>query len=135
MVNKTEAKFKEWCDKNKYYCQKLQTHTSTGNGTKQPADFLVANFEGVYMVECKQRSGDLFVFDDLTQEMKLNILNKKTDKINVIILINFIKHDVLVKFRLNEYLRIKAYYTNSRKSINVKNINKKFKYSWKELSL
>jgi len=129
----TEKKFKQWCNKNNYFCKKLLTHTSTGHGGRQEADFLVTSNEKVFMVECKERSGDLFMFNDLTQLRKLNILIKKTKLIKPLILINFVKHKTLLIFSLDEYLKIKKSFEGVRKSINVKKINDKYKYTWKNL--
>jgi hypothetical protein len=133
----TEKKFKDWCNKNKYYCKKLLTHTSQGKGGNQESDFLVANFKGVYFVECKERKGDLFEFEGLTQERKLKLAMKKTDKIKSYILVNFIEHKTLIFLSLENYLQLKetSKFSNGkqRKSINVKSIGLDYKFTWLNL--
>ena len=136
-MEKTEKKFKEWCNKNSFFCKKFLTHTSQGNGGKQESDFLFCSNEKVYLVECKERHGDLFAFDDLTQEKKLLNVVKKTNLLNPYILLNFIEHKTIILLTLDKYFKLKE---NSkfnsgkqRKSINIKDISLEYKFTWKNL--
>ena len=139
MVEKTEKEFKKWCNKNKFFCKKLLTHTSTGQGNNQEADFIVANDNNVFLVECKERHTNTFNFKDLTQEKKLSLVTKKTNAIKPIILIRFPHKKLIVKMNLNEYKKIKnnAYFKNGKpkQSINLNEIPECYKYIWKTLNL
>ncbi|MFW6025473.1 MAG: hypothetical protein ACOCRX_03955 [Candidatus Woesearchaeota archaeon] len=135
----TEKAFKQWCNKKKYFCKKLLTHTATGHGNNQEADFIVGTKNNVYLVECKERKSDRFEFNGLSQELKLNLVQKKTNVITPIILIRFVNQKTIVKLTLNEFLELKnqCQFKNGKykKSINITEIPNQYKFSWKSLNL
>lgn len=135
----TEKYFKRWCTKQSIFCKKFLTHTLTGNGGNQEADFLVANNKNVYFVECKERHGTLFEFEGLTQEIKLKLVTKKTSQIKIYILVNFIEYNIIFFISFQEYLQLKdtSKFLNrkSRKSFNIKEIPQKYLFTWKTLFL
>jgi len=133
----TETKFKKWCTKNKYFSKKLSATNDGGFKNRQESDFLVANFKGVYAVECKERESGRFSFQDLTQLKKLKLLEAKTDKIIPVILINFINEKTLVKLSLTDFIQLSdtVMFKNNKlkKSITLNDIPEKFKFNWKTL--
>lgn len=134
-MNKTENKFKKHCDKKKYFCRKLQTHTATGHGTEQISDFYVANNNGVYFVECKERKGKSFELKGLSQLSDLLLIRKKSNKANIFILINFYDLNKIIFIDFENYLRlIKDLKFNNgklKKSINIKDFPERYIYNWK----
>lgn len=137
MMNKTETKFKQYCDKKKYFCRKLHTHTATGQGTNQVSDFYVANNNGVYFVECKERQGKSFELDGLTQFADLLLLNSRSNKAKIKILINFYDINKVIFIDFTDYINIIKGLTfkngKSKKSINVNDFNINNVFTWKTL--
>jgi hypothetical protein len=133
----TEDKFSKWCFKKGYHRHKLNTNTDSGHKSKMPADFFVANNDGCYYVECKERkSGRL---SELSQEKRLKLVLKKSNKITSIILINFEEEKILCRLTLNEFLEVRSnnMFKNGKpiKSLTSKNIPIKYHYNWKTLFL
>lgn len=137
-MNATETSFKRYCDKKKYFCRKLQTHTATGEGTKQVSDFIVCNNEGVYFIECKERK-ERFSIKDLTQYADMLLLRKRSNCVHIMVLLNFYVKGGVYMFTLEEYLDFINYTTfksgKQKLSLTAKDIPDKYKYSFKQLKI
>ena len=136
-MNNTETKLSDICKKNKWYVQKLNTHTSTGFGTNQVSDFLVANNKGVYAIECKERK-NYFYMNDLTQSLQMKKLLKKSNKFIPFVLLNFYGVDKLFLFPYRDFL----YFKNSikfkngkqKKGINSNDVPLHYLIKWQDIN-
>jgi len=133
-----ENKFSKWCFKKGYFRKKLSATNDGGHKQKQDCDFIVANNEGVYFAELKSRE-ERFSFNDLTQHKKLTLLERKTNKIIPLVLIYIQKEKTIVKLGLKDYDYIKnnVKFNNGKlkKSLTIKDVPDRFKFTWKNIDL
>lgn len=137
MVNKTEDKFTKFCKKRKWYCKKQLTHTATGHGNKQEADFLVSNKNNTWFVETKEKHINTYNFEELRQFRKLKLLDNKDVTLKSLILFHFplLKQIVILTFEEFVNLKNNSFFKNGklRKSFNINQIDNKYKTTWKNL--
>ena len=137
-MNKTETKFKKICDKNNWFSIKLNTHNINGFGYDQVSDFLVANNNGVYVIECKERKGKYFYLKDLTQSLQMKKLIKKSNRLKPYILLNYYEYNKLYLFSFQslEIIKLNNKFSNGKikKGFNYKDIPNGYLIDWNDIN-
>ncbi len=129
-MNETETLLSNQCRKLNWYCRKLNTHTIMGTGTNQVSDFIICNNKGIYFIECKQRK-EYFHLKDLTQQKEMFLLNKKSKKAKIFILLNFYFYEKLYLISYNDWiLFLKSF---KKKGLNHKDLPEKYLINIKNL--
>ena len=93
-----------FCNKNNYYSLKLTIDLSRvklniNQANPMPSDYLVVTKNLVYFVELKEVfDSNKFYLHRLKQQYRLTKLSQKSNIIKCLVIINFVKHNKLLKF-------------------------------------
>jgi len=134
----TEQTFSNWCKKNNIWRKKIRVpidldKTGINKANPQPCDFIVITKKETKWIEVKEIwDKPSFVKERFHQQYRLTELSNIGNSSKGYILLNFVGKNRLYYMSVIDY-NVLDKLTGHKKSINIKDIPKKFETTWEKL--